>query len=99
MSEFRDRYIQMRNEKKYDLQFFYDYYLSEGGKVTDGDDFMEIFLYNFIEQPMPPGFPPMRVRTGEVDKQTILDYLDGVFNVVVINDKDGNFLKAVDGNS
>lgn len=95
MNNFKERYVKMRNEGKYDLQFFFNYYLSKGGKLRDPEQFVDNFLYEYVEQQVHPAAPPMRIRTGERDKQAILNHLDGVFEVNILTDSRGNFIKAI----
>lgn len=93
--DFKKEYIKMRNSGKYELEFFYQYYLSKGGVMTDPNEFTEHFMFTHTLQPTPPGFPPMKIRTGEIDRQAVLNHMDGVFDLMILNDKDGNFLKVV----
>lgn len=94
--DFKRRYIDMRNSGEYNLQFFFDYYLSEGGKVTTPDEFVETFLYTHTKHPTPPGFPEMKVRTGEIDRQAVLNHLDTVFELTILVDKEGQFKKVIE---
>lgn len=86
----------MRNLGSYDLGFFYNYYLSKGGVVTDPDEFTERFMFTHMEQQMPAGYPPMKVRTGEIDREMVLEYLDYAFGLMVLKDKDGKFIKVIE---
>ncbi len=95
MRDFKKEYIQMRNDERYELEFFYHYYLSKGGKVVDTNEFTEKFLFIHTEQPTPPGYPKIIMRTGEIDRQLVLNYLDGVFELTILNNKEGKFLKVV----
>lgn len=85
----------MRNSKHYDLEFFYNYFLHKGGKPIDPDEFTEKFVFTHTKQPTPPGYPPIIMRTGEVDRDSVLNFLDGVFKLTILNDKKGNFIKVV----
>lgn len=86
----------MRNSGKYELDFFFNYYLSKGGIVNDPNEFTETFLYTHTQPPTPPGFPPIKIRDGEVDRASVLNFLDGVFGLVILSNKDGQFLKIVE---
>jgi hypothetical protein len=96
MRDFKKEYITMRNEKRYEIEFFYDYYLSKGGKVVDPNEFTEKFVFTHIEQPTIPGYPKVVMRTGEIDRQEVLNFLDGEFRLTILNDRIGNFLKIVE---
>lgn len=89
--DFKNRYIVMRNKKEYNLDFFFNYYLSQGGKVKDGNEFVELFLYT--HQIFPNG---MKMVTGEIDKQEVLKHMDGVFGLTTVFDNHGNFVKVVE---
>ena len=49
----KEKYIKMRNSGKYDLQWFYDYYIQNSGDITDINAFGMIFnsvnLDNILE--------------------------------------------------
>lgn len=96
---YKEEYIKMRNEKRYDLNFFYNYYLSEGGKLTDPNQFTEAFIYNLVKQTVMvhPAQPPQEfwVKAGERDKNEILAYMDRKFGVTILEDKDKQFIKVV----
>ncbi len=93
--DYKEQYIKMRNEGEYDLNFFYNYYLSQGGSVTDTQDFSEYFLYDLDRQQLHPMLDPVIVRVGSKDRQSILNYLDSVFELTILNDKDNQFIKVV----
>lgn len=95
MKNFKKRYLEMRNDGKYDLQFFFEYYLSKGGLIKDGNEFTEYFMYTHENMQTPPGYPPIRVRAGEVDRKSVLNFLDGVFGITILSDKEGNLIKAI----
>ena len=94
--DYKRAYIDMRNSEKYNLQFFFDYYLGNGGKVTDPGEFTETFLYTHQVQPTPPGFPEMKIRVGEIDRQAVLNHMDTVFGLTILNDKEGKFIKVIE---
>lgn len=85
----------MRNSKQYELEFFYNYFISKVNIQIDPNEFTEKFLYTHIEQPTLPGYPKITMRTGEVDRNSVLNFLDGVFELTILNDKEGNFIKVV----
>lgn len=86
----------MRNSGKYELDFFFKYYLSNGGVVKDPNEFTENFLYTHIEHPSPPGFSSIRMRNGEVDRERVLNYMDGVFELAILMSKEKQFLKVIE---
>lgn len=94
--DFKREYIRMRNLKSYDLGFFYHYYISKGGAMSDPDEFTETFMFTHMEQQMPAGYPPMKVRTGEIDREMVLKYMDYTFGLSILEDKDGQFIKVVE---
>ena len=94
--DLKKEYIKMRNSGKYELDFFFTYYLSRGGEVKDPSEFTEAFIYTHTEHPSPPGFPPIKIRTGEINREEVLNYMDGVFKLTVLKDKQGQFLKVVE---
>lgn len=96
MIDFKREYIKMRNSKQYELEFFYNYFISKVGIAVDPNEFTEKFLYTHIDQQTPPGYPKITMRTGEVDRNSVLSFLDGVFQLTILNDKEGNFIKVVE---
>lgn len=93
--DFKKQYIKMRNAGKYELEFFYNYYISKGGMMTDPNEFTENFMFTHTIQPTPPGFPQMKIRSGEIDRQAVLIHMDSVFDLMILSDKDGNFIKVI----
>lgn len=94
--DFKKAYIKMRNSGKYELDFFFSYYLGKGGVVTDPNEFTETFLYTHTHHPTPPGFPPIKIREGEVDRQSVLEHMDKVFELTVLSNKEGQFIKVIE---
>jgi hypothetical protein len=94
--DYKNAYIKMRNSGKYELDFFFNYYLSKGGLVNDPNEFTETFLYTHVHHPTPPGFPPIKMRDGEVDRESVLSFLDGVFELTILKNREGKFLKVVE---
>lgn len=41
-----EQYIQMRNSKQYNLEWFYNYFIQNGGKIDSVQSFQNVF--NFI---------------------------------------------------
>ena len=68
-------YIQMRNLQQYNLEWFYNYFISQDGKL-DFQNFQNIF--------------------NILNLNDILNYLDRKFELVVLTDKDNNFIKIVE---
>jgi hypothetical protein len=94
--DFKREYIKMRNSGKYELNFFYNYYLSKGGKVTDPGEFTEHFVYTHTIHPTPANYPPIKIRNGEIDREEVLNHMDRVFELVILKDKENNFIKVVE---
>lgn len=46
----KEEYIIMRNKGKYDINWFYRYYLSKGGKEVDMHTFHSIFAVEPLQQ-------------------------------------------------
>lgn len=91
--DFKKEYIKMRNEGKYDINFFYKYYISQGGKMTDPQQFTQNFLNKLVQHPMMHG---MMINEGERDKEAIKAHLDNVFELTILTDKQGKFIKVVE---
>jgi hypothetical protein len=94
--DFKKEYIKMRNSGKYELDFFFNYYISKGGIINDPNEFTETFLYAHEIIPTPPGFPEMKRRVVEVDRQAILNHMDSVFELQILIDRNNNFIKIVE---
>lgn len=95
MRDFKKEYIKMRNDGRYELEFFYNYFLSKVAVAVDPNEFTEKFLYTHTEQPTPPGYPNIIMRTGEIDRESVLNHMDGVFELTILNNKEGQFIKVV----
>lgn len=93
MDSLKKEYIAMRNSGKYNIPFFFKYYRDKGGYVTDINQFSEHFLYGAISHPMLTG---AFVRQGEVDRNEVLRHMDTIFNLTVLFNEVGEFVKVVE---
>lgn len=90
---YKQQYIKMRNEGKYDIKFFYNYYISQGGVMTDPQQFTQNFLNKLVQHPMMHG---MMINEGERDKEAIKAHMDSVFGLTILMDSEGKFIKVVE---
>jgi hypothetical protein len=88
----KQQYIQMRNAGNIDVNWFYRYFMEEGGKATP-QDFFDNFYYRIEKVPVPGGFVEHR---EERDLRPILTHLDKKFDLTLLFDKTGQFLKIVE---
>lgn len=81
-------YIEMRNNKGYNLNVFWKMYKSEGGTLTNPQDFMNHFLYDIQVH------EGVEVRMTR-DINNILLGIDSKLNLTSLFDADGQFIKIV----
>lgn len=86
------KYIAMRNAKKVDINWFYQYYLQEKGPI-EPQLFFDTFEYEVQRIPVPGGFVENRVPR---DKAPIIDHLDKKFELTLLFNKEGAFVKVVE---
>jgi hypothetical protein len=77
----RAEYIEMRKTKNYNLNWFYKYYYQEYEKLKDEKGFGPMIS--------PEVFYHLFKQLLTFEPHSILDYLDGVFEVQIILDKNG----------
>ncbi len=91
--DYKQQYIKMRNEGKYDINFFYHYYISKGGVMTNPQQFTQNFLNRLAPHPM---IPNMMINEGERDKEAIKSHMDSVFGLTILMESEGKFIKVVE---
>lgn len=74
MEKVKESYIKQRNSQKYDLQWFYNYWNDNGGKILDIKTFGQLFNMQ--------------------DLNTILSFLDRKFNLTLLCNSEGSFIKS-----
>lgn len=72
----RQQYIQMRNDKRLDLNLIYHHFVKEGGKAPPNE-------FQLAVQMLPEA-------TGQIART-----LDQKFEVTLVEDLQGNFIKAL----
>lgn len=90
--ELRKQYIQMRNTGQITPEWFYRYFTEQGGKATP-EKFFDNFFYIVTKVPVPGGFVENRVPR---DKAPIIDHLDKKFELTLLFNKEGAFVKVVE---
>lgn len=88
----RAKYIAMRNAKKVDINWFYNYYVQEKGPI-EPQRFVDIFEYETERVPVPGGYIENRVPR---DKKSIIEHLDKKFELTLLYSKEGAFIKIVE---
>ncbi len=83
-------YIRMRNNNNFSTSWFYKYWLENGGKSMKLSDFEQHFFYN-------PVFNDTGDKIGQVlkDISPLLENLDKKFNITILINNKGQFLKVV----
>lgn len=89
----REKYLKMRNSKKIDNNFFWEYYKNKGGVITNPNKFFEIMYYENKE--IQNGFFTSH-EVVQRDLTPILSHLDKEFNFTVLYGEDGNFIKVIE---
>jgi hypothetical protein len=89
----KEQYIQMRNKQELDNRFLWNYYKEQGGKMQNPNEFLNYLLYTEENIEM-QGFVVGK-KTVLRDFTPILNYLDKQFNLTVLYNKDGNFIKVI----
>lgn len=82
----------MRNAGKVDANWFYKYFLENGGKATP-QDFYDNFFYHIEKITVPGGFMEHRI---DRDIRPIIEHLDKKFELTLLFDKQGEFIKIVE---
>ena len=88
----KQEYIKMRNSGKWNLQWFYKYFLENGGKLSQ-HDFYENFQYEREKIRVAGGFIENR---QERDLQPIIAHLDKKFELTMLFNNNGEFIKVVE---
>lgn len=90
MENLRERYIAMRRSGQYDLNWFYEYYLLEFPNIP------KTWFKNGVERErelIPQGqFIQSFSLPFSMIAASILDHLDGVFNVTKLEGTDGKLI-------
>lgn len=87
----REQYLKMRNSNRYDMNWFYSYFKDKGGKATP-----EEFELAFRMKKVTHNFAGQKIDTMENrDIKEILEELDRKFEVAILTDKTGKFIKAL----
>jgi len=88
----RAKYIAMRNAKRIDINWFYQYYVQEKGPI-DPQKFFDTFEYEIQRIPVPGGYVENRL---ERKKEPIIEHLDKKFELTLLFSKEGEFIKVVE---
>lgn len=81
----------MRNSSKWDLKWFYKYFLENGGNLSQYD-FYDNFQFEVEKIKVAGGYVENR---RERDLQPIIAHLDRKFELTMLFDKSGEFIKVV----
>lgn len=82
----RERYIELRNKSNsffnnFSLPLFYEYYLHKGGFIKDFNNFAKYFNQYMV--------------IFDISVNSIFDFMDREFEVTVVYDKNGKFIKVI----
>lgn len=72
----KKEYINMRNTGKYNINWFYKYFVENGGQRIDIDTFRPLF--------------------NIINLNDVLRFLDVKFNLIKLEDSEGNLIKIVE---
>lgn len=86
------KYIAMRNAKRVDINWFYQYYVQEKGPI-EPQLFIDNFEYEIQRIPVPGGYVENRIPR---DKAPIIEHLDKKFELTLLFNKEGAFVKVVE---
>lgn len=87
----KQQYIQMRNSGQVHADWFYRYFVDQGGKSTP-ENFFDNFFYIIHKMEVPGGFMESR---EERDIRPVIEHLDKKFDLTLLFSKTGEFLKIV----
>lgn len=82
----------MRNTGQITPEWFYRYFVDQGGKCTP-EVFFDNFFYIITKMPVPGGFMESR---EERDIRPVIEFLDKKFELNQLFDKQGQLLKIVE---
>lgn len=88
----KEKYIKMRNAKKIDINWFYQYYVQEKGPINP-QEFIDIFENEIQRVAVPGGYIENRAVR---DKTPIIQHLDKKFELTLLFSKEGAFIKIVE---
>lgn len=86
-------YIKMRNSQQLDDNFIFKYYLENGGKVKNKEQFLDIFYFN--STPLEVNGQILGYQKTNRDLSTFWEDMDRKFGLQTLWSKDGNFIKVV----
>ncbi len=84
----------MRNSQKLDNQWLWEYYKSEGGKLTDVNEFIENFY--IVQQPIEVHGHVVGYQRANRDLSSFFPSMDKKFGLTTVWNKEGNFIKVVE---
>lgn len=90
----KEKYIKIRNSQKLDNNWLWEYYKSEGGKMTDVNQFIEYF-YITQEEIKLHGHTVGYQRTNR-DLGNFFSDMDKKFRLTTLWGKDNNFIRVVE---
>lgn len=89
----KEGYIKMRNSKKLNNNWLWEYYKQNGGKINNPQQFIELFYYEITHIDM--GGQVFEQRTNR-DLSSFWTDMDHKFNLQILYTKDDKFIKVVE---
>jgi hypothetical protein len=86
---FKENYIKMRNEGKYDLNVFWNHYRESGGKIKNAQEFANAFMYEEVD--MDYGH---KMRTNR-NRDAIMEGIESKLGLTSLYGVNGEFIKIV----
>lgn len=93
MQTIKERYIKMRNSQKLNNTWLWEYYRSEGGKLTDVNEFIENFY--IVQEAIQVHGHTVGYQRGNRDLSNLFGDMDKKMELTTLWDKDGKFVKVV----
>lgn len=90
----KNKYIKMRNERRFDINIFWQYYKENGGKISNPSQFQEHFL--FESQTIDTALGKVVMSRQERNIEGIMQGFDKQLGLTVLYDESGHFLKIVE---
>jgi hypothetical protein len=84
----------MRNTQELDDNFLWQYYKSEGGKINNPEEFLDLFYYETT--PIVVNGRNFGHQKTNRDLSNFFHCMDKVFNLTTLWDIDGTFLKVIE---
>lgn len=90
----KEKYIKIRNSQKLDNNFLWEYYKSEGGKLNNPEEFLDLFYYETTDVVI-NGRNFGQQKTNR-DLSHFFEDMDRKFGLQTLWGKNGDFIKVVE---